>query len=242
MRGMGLLLITVLMLAWGLQKQALAQSRSCPPYSKPVKLNFETKNIPTRYNNNLNVTSIHNVMRQRGQMISGTHSRTLGLTSSQLGFALSGRTYANPVSGGYCVYVESITAEFAYREMDVYIASEFRPSSCEYRVIMDHENQHVAINRNALREYAPLVRQELERQLSFLQPRFTANAQISSDRKMEELHEKLDPLMDAMERKMSQQNSALDTDVNYAAISEMCKNWDQGNVWPVVTNSATQKN
>jgi hypothetical protein len=235
---MGLLLIIITALATGLQKEAVAQSRACPPYSKPIKLNFETKNIPTRYRNDLNVTGIHSVMRQRGQAISGKHSRTLGLTSSQLGFSLTGRTTANPVSGGYCVYVESVNAEFAYREMDVYIASEFRPNTCEYKVIMDHENQHVAINRNALREYAPLIRQELERQLSLLQPRFTANAQISSDRKMQDLHEKLDPLMDEMERVMSRQNSALDTDSNYTAISEMCKNWDQGNVWPVVNPPA----
>lgn len=238
MRGVGLFFLMFVISLWGLQKQALAQSRACPPYSTPVKLNFTTKNVNTTYNNDLNVTGIQNVMRQRGQIVAGRHQRALGLTLSQLGFGLTGKTYANPVPGGYCVYVESITADFGYREMNVYIASEYRPQTGEYRVITDHENEHVAINRTAVREYAPRIRQELERQLASMQPRFTADAQVSSDRKIKDLHEKLDPLMDEMERVMSQRNGVIDNDNNYAAISEMCKNWDQGNVWPVVNPPA----
>jgi len=211
-----------------------AQGGQCPPYAAPIKVNFVTDNVPTVYNNALNVTGIQTVMRRRGHVNAGLHQRALGLTSSQFGFAISGQTYANPLRGGYCVYLRAVDVQFGYHEMDVFIASEYRPQTCEYKTIMDHENQHVAINRNTIKEYAPLVRQELERQLALLQPRFTAEPQASSDRKISDLQNKLDPLLDGMERAIQQRNAVIDTNVNYAAIAEMCKNWEQGNVWPVI--------
>lgn len=213
---------------------AQEKNRACPPYAEPIKVNFVTENAPTKYNNEYNVTGIQNVMRRRGHVIAGMHQRALGLTSSQIAFSIAGRTAAVPVSGGYCVYLRSVDVRFGYQTMDVFIASEYRPQTCEYKTILDHENQHVAISRNTIREYAPRVRQELERHLATLQPRFTANAQISTDRKISDVKGKVDPLLDQMERVLAQRNAAIDTNVNYAALAENCKNWDQGNVWPVV--------
>lgn len=212
---------------------ARAQISACPPYATPIKLNFVTDNAPTTYNNDFNVTGIQTVMRRRGHAIAGVHQRPLGLTSSQLGFSITGQTYATPVNAGYCVYLRSVEVKFGYRSMDVFIASEYRPQTCEYKTIMDHENQHVAINLGTLRLYAPRVRQELEQQLQLLQPRLTKNAQVSTDRKVSDLTKALDPLLNEMDRTMANRNAAIDSNVNYAALADLCKNWDQGNVWPV---------
>ncbi len=221
--------------AFGLGFQATAQTvgrNSCPPYTAPVTVNFTTDNAATVYNNEYNVTGIQNIMRRRGHVVAGVHQRALGITSSEIALSMQAQTYATRARGGFCVYVSSVDVKFGYRSMDVFIASEYRPQSCEYRVILDHENQHVAINRNGIREYAPLLRQQLERQVQTLQPRFTADAQTSSDRKLTDLKEGLDPLLDGLDRALAQRNAVIDNDVNYAAIAEMCQNWDQGNVWP----------
>lgn len=220
---------------------AHAQRTTCPPYAEPIKVNFRTENTPTTYNNNLNVTGIQNVMRRRGHVIAGMHQRALGLTSSQIAFSLSGQTMATPVRGGYCVYLRSVDVKFGYQTMDVFIGSEFRPQTCEYKTILDHENQHVAINRNTIREYAPRVRQEIERHLATLQPRFTSDAQVSTDRKISDVKQKVDPLLTQMERVLEQRNAVIDSKVNYAALAENCKNWDQGNVWPVVKQPAQRQ-
>jgi hypothetical protein len=223
--------------------EAKAQGTSnCAPYATPVKLNFTTDNAKTVYSNALNVTGIAGIMRRHGMAVAGAHERTLGLTSYELGLALSGDAYAVPTRSGYCVYIRSIEANFGYRSMDVHVASEYPPQTCEYKVILDHENQHVAINRNAMKEYAPRVRQALERELAKLKPRFTADAQVSTNRKLEELHEALEPLLQEMETVLAQRNAGIDTNVNYDALGEMCKNWDRGNVWPVVNPPAKQKN
>jgi hypothetical protein len=216
----------------GLATAQTAGRNVCPPYTTPIKLNFTTESAPTSYNNNLNVTGIQNTIRQSGTIIAGMHQRALGLTASQTGLSLSGQTYAQPFKGGYCVYLRSVEGRFGFRRMDVLVASEFRPNSCEYKAVLDHENQHVAINRAAVRDYAPRVRQAIEAALQTLQPRFTRDAQTGSDEKLSALNDQAAPVMDEMERVMAQRNAAIDTSYNYSAISELCQDWDKGNVWP----------
>jgi hypothetical protein len=222
------------LLLWASGASAQTSGRNvCPPYTTPVKLNFTTENTPTTYSNAYNVTGIQTIMRRRGHVIAGAHQRALGVTSSEIGLSMEARTTSLKVSSGYCVYLTSVDVRFGYQSMEVYIASEYRPQTCEYRVILDHENQHVAINRNGIREYAPRLRQVLEQRLQRMEPRFTANAQVSTDRKLSDLKEALDPTMDELQSILARRNAVIDNDNNYAAVAEMCKNWDQGNVWPV---------
>jgi hypothetical protein len=204
----------------------------CKPYGTPIKLNFVTDSAETAYFNDYNVTGLRDVMRTRGHVIAGMHQRALGLTSSQIGFNVSGKTFAVPVQGGYCVYLREVDARFGYRAMDVFIASEYRPNTCEYRAILDHENQHVAINRQGVAEYAPRIRQALESHLAELAPRFTQDPQVGTDRSLAALQLHVDPLLDEMQDSLARRNAVIDNQNNYEAIGELCKNWDQGNVWP----------
>lgn len=218
----------------GLATAQTAARNNCPLYTRPVKLNFTTNNAPTIYNNNLNVTGIQNTIRQSGSVIAGLHQRALGLTSSQVGLSMTGQTYAAPIKGWFCIYLRSVDADFSFNRMDVLVASEFRPASYEYKAVLDHENQHVAINRAAVRDYAPRVRQAIEISLQTIPPRFSRDAQLGGDEKLSGLSDSAASAMDEMERVMASRNAAIDTTYNYSAISELCKNWDQGNVWPTV--------
>jgi len=229
--------IIIVCALFSVDASAQSAGRGCPPYRQAIKLNFTTDSAATAYSNDYNVTGIQSIMRRKGHVIAGMHQRALGITSSEIALSMQAQTAAEPVSGGYCVYLRSVDVKFGFRAMDVFIASEYRPQSCEYRVILDHENQHVAINRNGLWEYAPRLRLALEKHLQTLKPRLTSDAQVSTDRKLEDLHDAVGPLLDQMERTLAQRNAVIDNANNYSAIAEMCKNWDQGNVWPPVAPS-----
>ena len=225
----GMVALAVLAAGWG---SPSAAQQSCPSYSRTIRLAFETLDPDPTYNNALNVTSIRDYLRVRGHVFSGRHNKTLGVTSYQIGFALSGKTYAVPVSGGYCVYLSEVVAEYGYRNHDVFVASEFAPGSCEYNAVLDHENQHVAINRTAVRDSGPRLRQELERQLAELPPKFTRDPQFGTDRALSEVYVAMNKVIDRLGATQAARNAAIDNDRNYDAISDLCKNWTQGNVWP----------
>jgi len=214
----------------------------CQPYSTSIRLSFKTLDPDPTYNNGLNVTSLRDFLRTRGHIFSGRHQRMLGVTSFQAAFSLTGSTYAIPTDGGgFCVYLREVTAEFGYREHDVFVASEFAPGSCEHNAILDHENQHVAINRAAVRQGGPRIRQELERLLQAAQPRFTRDLEAGTDLTLTSLSTAINSTYNQLAQEQASRNAVIDSENNYDAIGDLCKNWEQGNVWPTAPTPAPRR-
>jgi hypothetical protein len=221
------------LLSAGMPNAAAAQADSaCPPYGAAVEVSFELLDPEPRYTRDLNVTSLRDLLRTRGHVFAGRHQRTLGVTSYQARFVVGGRTYAVPVAGGYCIYLRAVEVEYGYLHHDVFVASELAPDSCEYKAVLDHENQHVAINRAMVREGARRLRQELERRLATLPPKFSREPQLGTDRAIAELQLAAAPVLEDIEQAQAARNAAFDTAGAYDAIGELCANWDQGTVWP----------
>lgn len=224
--------VTVVLLALATAGAPAAAQTGCPPYGAAIEVSFNLLDPEPRYTHDLNVTSLRDFLRTRGHVFAGRHQRTLGVTSYQARFVIGGRSYAVPVAGGFCIYLRAVEVEYGYLHHDVFVASELAPGSCEYRAVLDHENQHVAVNRAMVREGARRVRQEIERRLDTLQPKFSREPQLGTDRAIAELHMAAAPVLEQVEQAQAGRNAALDTTGAYDAIGELCNNWDQGTIWP----------
>ena len=221
--------VAAFLLSGGLaqERAAAAAEQACPPYAQAVKVRFKKLTPDPTYNHRLNVAGIRNLFLTRGQSISGAHERALGVTYSEIVFFLEGNTKIVPRGRGYCVYLETVGAEFGWRKMEIHIANEYRRGTCEYNAVLDHENQHVSIIRKALSGYAPRVRAELERELSRQRPIYTRNPQTAADRAMEDLYGRMRGVVDRFQRSQSSRHGAIDSSRNYGAIADLCPNWDQ---------------
>jgi hypothetical protein len=60
----------------------------------------------------------------------------------------------DPVSNTSCLWVDQADVRVDYAP-DVYIASEYRPDTCHYRITMEHELRHVNTDILTLNEYLP---------------------------------------------------------------------------------------
>lgn len=207
---------------------AFAQTDLCPPYKTPVSVQFETRLVPPTYNHDLSVSEVRALYSARGQRISRAHARAIGLTYAEISLGLSASTRSVPRErGGYCVYLEDVKADFGFDRFDVYIAREYRRGTCEYRTILDHENEHVAINNRAVKDYGPRLRRTIEQQLSYLPPLFTPSVNTGARLAIQQLQERLQPVMNAFKREQSRRNRAIDTEANYGALQELCTGWAQ---------------
>jgi hypothetical protein len=203
-----------------------AQRGRCAPYTSAITLDFKTLMPPPRYNTRLNVQGIRNLFRQHTDEVVGPHQRALGITYAQTLFSLQGATTVKPVRGGYCIYVDRIEAEFGWKRMDVYVANDFKPDTCEYRAILDHENQHVGINNAALKEFAPRVRMALEKILTDQQPIFSHDGQAGTDAALEAVQDRMGGYLDQFQHMTAQRNAPLDSHNNYGETAKLCSNWD----------------
>lgn len=221
-------IILFVVLCLGGAVPVFAQSNLCAPYKNPVSIKFETRLVPPTYHHDLSVSEVRALYSARGQRISRAHSRAIGLTYAEISLGLSASTRSIPRErGGYCVYLEEVKADFGFDRFDVYVGREYRRGTCEYRTILDHENEHVAINNKAVKDYGPRLRRTIEQQLSYLPPIFTPSVNTGARLAVQKLQERLQPVMAAFKREQSRRNRAIDTEANYGALQELCTGWAQ---------------
>lgn len=203
-----------------------AQSNLCAPYTTPVRLKFETRLVQPTYNTDISIQDVRQLYTVRGQRISRAHTNAIGLTYAEVSLGLSASTRSIPRQrSGYCVYLEEVQADFGFDRVDVYVGREYRRGTCEYRTILDHENEHVAINNSVVRGYGPRLRQSLERELRRLEPLFTTTVRTGARQIVENLRQRIQPMMDAFQREQRRRNAAIDTNANYGALQELCLDW-----------------
>jgi hypothetical protein len=205
----------------------MAASRgTCAPRGKDITLNFQTLMPKPIYNNRLSINGIRNLFRQHTHDVLGPHEQALGITYVEPSFVFEGETYAEKRDGGYCVYLNRIDMSLGWERMDVYVASEFQPNTCEYRAVLDHENQHVRINETALKEFAPRFRAQLEKVLSEQRPMFTASHAAATDAMLGAVKRRMSAYFDQFMQTMNARNAPLDSVSNYRETGKLCKNWD----------------
>ncbi len=211
------------LLAW--TTDAFAAASACPPYSKAIVLNFQTETPTPTYNHNLNVAGIRNLTRGRGQGSGGPHARAVGLTSAEAILSLRGSSLLVPFQGGSCVYMTSVGADLGWQRHEVFIASELREGGCAYRAVLDHENQHVAINRQTMTEFTPRIRAQIEEALHAQQPVFTRDADQATQAIIAQIHARTTAAVNQFTSTLDARQSVLDTAKNYGATSALCKDW-----------------
>jgi hypothetical protein len=84
----------------------------------------------------------------------GLSHETVGLTHIVTGGVEVRTTEALAQNGTRCVVVESVKI-LPMKRVTVYMPREYPEGSCNYDVLKRHEDEHVAIARRLLREYAP---------------------------------------------------------------------------------------
>lgn len=207
--------------AWAAAAPVLA----CPPSKTPIKLNFKTVTSPTRYNHGLTLPGIANMVRSQGGEIGGG-SRPVGLTLANTVFGLEGGTSLLKRGDGLCAYLTSVEIDFGWERMDVYVPSEFPEGSCEYRAVLDHENQHVAIIRSTLAEFAPRARARVEAIVAQAKPFTTRTQNGATEAALAPIKTRLSALLREFNELHGARSARIDNPSNYAAVTAMCKNWD----------------
>jgi len=221
-----MLLGCVVLIALARPVESEAAASACAPYTRPITIDFKTETPSPIYNNRLTVAGIRNLFSQHTEAVTGPHQRALGITYVQTAYGLEGSSTAIPRRGGHCVYLTKVDAELGWKRMEIYVASEFQPGTCQYRAVLDHENQHVAINRAVLKEFAPQFRATLERVLAEQQPIFTQNPKGASDAALIAVNRRLSAAFDQFQTTLAARHAPIDSANNYGEIAKLCNQWD----------------
>jgi hypothetical protein len=126
--------------------------------------------------------------------------------------------------GRVCVWVVAIYGQLGDPIMNVYVASEFAPGSCEYNVVHDHEYTHVRFNVETLRDWLPSIQAALteaaRRKFPVIYPKAPAGTEL-----WDYLQDNMVSVIELMNEDLRKRNATIDTPENYRRESAKCSNW-----------------
>ena len=157
----------------------------------------------------------------------GANGNILGLMVPDLDISTQNKYGSVPFGDRHCFWVEHIEARMVYRSVKIYVAREYKKSSCAYREILRHEKEHVSIARRNLERYKPKVRSALT---SLLIPHPDRPIEIESaelaDAEMQRVYQRLlAPIFKEMVQSLHAAQGAIDTPASYAKVRRRCRKW-----------------
>jgi TPR repeat protein len=120
------------------QPRQVAQGGDCEPVSAEafdIDVRIEVPQAP--------IIRDHSSTALTRATFHGAGSRVMGLMVPKFNIKTQGRYGIKPHGDAHCFWVVGISAEMLYRSIDIYVAREYKPSSCNYRAILQHEQEHV---------------------------------------------------------------------------------------------------
>ncbi len=197
--------------------------RKCPGSSDtPYEVNVRMEFPPAPINHDVSIAEL-----TQGS-VHGPRWRTVGKTALNFEIETSLAEYsAVPFGDQFCFWVHRIPVTLRYRSIEIYVAKEYDTRSCKYRVILDHEKDHVRTARTNLIRYAAKVKAALT---SLLIPTGRDPVVVASPeqakREVEALARKLlKPVYQSMLAALRKAQAALDTPQEYRRMQKRCRDW-----------------
>ncbi|MDO8178586.1 MAG: hypothetical protein Q7T62_10110 [Undibacterium sp.] len=145
----------------------------------------------------------------------------VGLTSlqSRTQIDFDGPVWQDEETGGEC-FAPRIEISLQYSPIQVFVGSEFKPGTCGYGAILEHEKQHVRLYQENLPRVENILRTLMEKRFAN-KPLYAPSGQAK-----QMLENEIDtlwrPLIKAEFLKIQLDQNQLDTDDGLAAVSWAC--------------------
>ena len=168
---------------------------------------------------------------QRAKMIRKSGKRgTVGLTIAGLESSINFKTMELRHKNTTCIFVTEVRFVFGYDKQEVLIDKRYAPGTCEYQVIMRHENLHVQFNNSGAERFKPRFKQVIRQEFHRVAPLELSNRRPKAQQIQQWLYSLreipyLDQLRKDVRKLQDLHHNRIDSDHNYKRENKLCKNW-----------------
>lgn len=135
-------------------------------------------------------------------------------------------TMTYPRSRVTCQWVEKVNLTIAI-DPTIFIAKEHPRGSCKHRAILEHEMKHVYVDREIVKEYAPILKRHLEQaiiKVGIVGPKPERRAPEFHQKILEYMEARLKDVTDRMYKERRQRQQQVDSLQEYQRVAAMCSN------------------
>ena len=161
------------------------------------------------------------------RMFHRSSDNVLGMTAWSVETVISTRNGALEADGGVCFWLEHIRVVLRHTSLDVFVASNYGPTSCPYKAILAHEKLHTEVARRHLRGYVEPVRSALS---ALIVPRpasplFADSRNEAAAKTDDTLRRLMAPIHTNMRESMARAQAKVDTPGEYRRVRKQCRKW-----------------
>lgn len=200
---------------------------SCDPFPD-VPINITPVFDEPQYDYSKNLAEIQAIASDRQHSIPQYHSITLGITRYEpmLEFHVPIVVH-EPRNGAACAYVQHVDVTIGYRNVTVFIANEIPRPGCGFDETMAHEQKHIAVNREILQKFVPLIEERFKSYLKLNGVLQVQNAKYAQQVISERLQSIIEDMIGQMGQENIREQREVDSAEEYNRLSHVC-NGDLG--------------
>lgn len=150
-----------------------------------------------------------------------------GLSTVQIHMDVSLKAIGDSVAEyDICVYPTTVELSIYFADPTIYISNQLSPKSCEYNVVLRHEQTHQQINKAALDYFLPLFNSAASKIAASIKPINVSNISeidAASNELTEKYNQKLRPLLTFFKQQLLKEQLKLDNSVNYQHENSLCR-------------------
>lgn len=127
---------------------------------------------------------------------------------------------ASPV----CVSLASVEVRVSLRERRIYVAREWKPGTCAYTAILDHERKHQAVDEELVRRYEPRIRQAIESAVAKAGPLavLATQREEAQDRLAKAMEAAVAQVFNELSEEQKDRQADVDAGLEYARVTDSC--------------------
>ena len=155
--------------------------------------------------------------------------RVNGLTHCEFRSSAEIRPFVKPIGKNqYCVGIEKLVVDMGFPKIDVFIEKKYKPGTCNYTVVKNHENYHVRVQQEGLKFFSGKLKKAYQLAANKVEPRLVTSeseAQNALRDMMGQIAKATQPTVSYISEQLKIKNKAIDTDESYAAETKKCPTW-----------------
>lgn len=199
----------------------------CANVKSTPSIKFTTSYGKLKYNTSKSNHQITAIANQYGIVEQGVFAS--GLATVNVNWEISINTLGKIISDyNICVVPTSINIHIGFADPTIYLSSKMASDTCEYKVVLRHEQTHQQINKTALDYFLPLFQQAIYKIVAQIPPAHVTNIseidQATADM-TQVYNKKISPLIEVFKNELLAEQGKLDNASNYRFESRLCKNF-----------------
>lgn len=201
---------------------AMAQSNACPDFPGTVVRIHPVFNSP-RYNFQQSLAQLRQIAETQSAAIFH-RDQPVGLALGEMSVTMSMQANAVLLSdkSGVCAKPAALMVDVGFQNSTIYVARELQRRTCAHNEVLAHEEHHVEIDRQLLKEYTPIIQRYLETSLYELGTVKADDAGAAEAKMQAFISRQLAKVAEKMNAERSRRQAAHDSPQEYQRLAAVC--------------------